>query len=87
MSQEQREVWANDLILETNKAGAYLIKISEGLDGISKGVWANLPRSSVTSQKLDYGDEGYSTGGLNAHPGLAMLHGTPNEPEYVLNAR
>ena len=88
LSEEQKEVWGNDLITAANAAGAYLIKISEGLDGVSKGVWALLPNSSVTSQKLDYGDDGgYSTGGLNAHTGLAMLHGTPNEPEYVLNAR
>lgn len=30
---------------------------------------------------------GYSTGGLNTMTGLALLHGTPNEPEYVLNAK
>ena len=29
----------------------------------------------------------YATGGLNTKTGLAWLDGTPNEPEYVLNAR
>lgn len=28
---------------------------------------------------------GYSTGGLNTTPGLAMLHGTRKEPEIILN--
>ena len=31
--------------------------------------------------------QAYATGGLNTYTGLAMLHGTPSEPEYVLNAR
>ena len=31
--------------------------------------------------------EGYATGGLNTQTGPALLHGTPSEPEYVLNAR
>ena len=29
---------------------------------------------------------GYSTGGMNSETGLAMLHGTPQNPEYILNA-
>lgn len=33
------------------------------------------------------GDSGYASGGLATKTGLAMLHGTANEPEYVLNAR
>ena len=82
MSEQQREVWGNELITSTNQAGAYLLKISEGLDGISAGVWAMIPSSSVTSQKLQY-----ATGGLNKATGWAWLDGTANEPEYVLNAR
>ena len=30
--------------------------------------------------------DGYATGGLNTSTGLAMLHGTANKPELVLNA-
>jgi len=82
MSEQQREVWGNELILAANQAGAYLLKISEGLDGISAGIWAMIPASSVTSQKLQY-----ATGGLNDKTGWAWLDGTANDPEYVLNAR
>ena len=82
MSEQQREVWGNELITSANQAGAYLLKISEGLDSLSAGVWAMLPSSSVTSQKLQY-----ATGGLNKATGWAWLDGTANEPEYVLNAR
>ena len=82
MSQQQREVWANDLITATNQAGAYIIKMAEGFDSLSAGIWAMLPSSSVTSQKLQY-----ATGGLNKQTGWAWLDGTANEPEYVLNAR
>ena len=31
--------------------------------------------------------QAYATGGLNTYTGLAMLHGSPSEPEYVLSAR
>ena len=82
MSEEQKAVWADELITATNQAGAYLIKISEGLDSISAGVWAILPNSSITSQKVQY-----ATGGLNTRTGWAWLDGTASEPEYVLNAR
>ena len=33
------------------------------------------------------GDSGYASGGLATKTGFAMLHGSTNEPEYVLNAR
>lgn len=32
------------------------------------------------------GIQAYSTGGLNDYTGLAMMHGTPSDPELVLNA-
>jgi len=32
-------------------------------------------------------NEGFATGGLTSKTGPALLHGTPSEPEYVLNAR
>ncbi len=32
-----------------------------------------------------YSRSGYATGGLNTHAGIAMLHGTANKPELVLN--
>lgn len=82
MSEQQREVWGNDLITAANQAGAYLLKIAEGFDSLSAGVWAMLPSSSVTSQKLQY-----ATGGMNTKTGWAWLDGTANDPEYVLNAR
>lgn len=84
MSMAQRESWANELIMSTNQVGAYLLQISEGLDSLSAGIWASLPAHSYTSTKSE---GGYATGGLNTRTGYAMLHGTANEPEYVLNAR
>ena len=82
MSEQQREVWVNELITSANQAGAYLLKMSEGLESLSAGIWAMIPSSSVTSQKLQY-----ATGGLNDQTGWAWLDGTANDPEYVLNAR
>lgn len=82
MSQEQRDVWANELILSVNQAGAYLIKMSEGFDNLSKGIWALIPESSIPA-----GERQYATGGLVTSTGHAWLDGTRSEPEYVLNAR
>ena len=82
MSEQQKEVWGDELITSVNQAGAYLLKMAEGLDGISAGVWALIPKSSVVSEKLQY-----ASGGLNTRTGWAWLDGTANEPEYVLNAR
>lgn len=39
---------------------------------------------AVIQAKIKRG--GYRTGGLTSKTGLAMLHGTPSAPEYVLNA-
>lgn len=82
MSQEQRDVWANELILSVNQAGAYLIKMSEGFDNLSKGIWALIPESSIPA-----GERQYTTGGLVTSTGHAWLDGTRSEPEYVLNTR
>lgn len=82
MSEQQREVWANELITSANQAGAYLLKISEGFDNLSAGIWALIPNSSLTTEKYQY-----ATGGLAPYTGPAWLDGTPQEPEYVLNAR
>lgn len=82
MSEQQREVWANELITSANQAGAYLLKISEGFDNLSAGIWALIPNSSLTTEKYQY-----ATGGLASYTGPAWLDGTPREPEYVLNAR
>ena len=82
MSEQQREVWANELITSANQAGAYLLKISEGFDNLSAGIWALIPNSSLTTEKYQY-----ATGGLASYTGPAWLDGTPQEPEYVLNAR
>lgn len=82
MSEQQREVWANELITSANQAGAYLLKISEGFDNLSAGIWALIPQSSLTTEKYQY-----ATGGLASYTGPAWLDGTPQEPEYVLNAR
>ena len=80
MSEQQREVWANDLILAVNQAGAYLLKISEGFNSLSEGIWAIIPESSIPKKH-------YATGGLATSTGPAWLDGTVSEPEYVLNAR
>lgn len=84
MSQEQRDVWANELILSVNQAGAYLIKMSEGFDNLSKGIWALIPESSIPTGERP---PEMATGGLNTRSGYAWLDGTANAPEYVLNAR
>ena len=77
MSEQQREVWANELINSVNQAGAYIIKMAEGFDNLSEGIWALIPESSKP----------FATGGLATKTGPAWLDGTVNEPEYVLNAR
>ena len=48
------------------------------------GSLGGTPEHSYTSEKTE-GE--YASGGLNTTPGRAILHGTANEPEYVLNAR
>ena len=80
MSEQQREVWANELILAVNQAGAYLLKIAEGFNSLSEGIWAIIPESSIPAKH-------YATGGLATSTGPAWLDGTASEPEYVLNAR
>lgn len=47
------------------------------------GKLGGTPEHSYTTEKV----EGYASGGLNTKTGPTMLHGTPSEPEYVLNAR
>ena len=51
--------------------------------GSLKGKLGGTPEHSYTAEKTD----GYASGGLNSKTGPALLHGTPSEPEYVLNAR
>ena len=46
-----------------------------------------LANGFVAHNALKAVKQAYATGGLNTYTGLAMLHGTPSEPEYVLNAR
>ncbi len=57
--------------------------------------WATKPYHISTGSTLGNGDlgwvsldqlKGYKTGGLVDETGLAMLHGTPQHPELVLNA-
>ena len=47
------------------------------------GTLGGTPEHSYTAEKV----EGYASGGLTTKTSLALLHGTPSEPEYVLNAR
>ena len=82
MSEQQREVWSNELITAVNQAGAYIIKMSEGFESLSEGIWALIPESSIPA-----GERKYATGGLVTSTGHAWLDGTKAEPEYVLNAR
>jgi hypothetical protein len=87
MSEQQREVWANDLITAANQAGAYLIKIAEGFDDLAQAVWSTLPEHYRPSSDKEGVKKSYATGGLATKTGPAWLDGTVNEPEYVLNAK
>jgi hypothetical protein len=48
-----------------------------------KGKMGGTPEHSYTATKV----EGYASGGTATSTAMALLHGTPQEPEYVLNAR
>ena len=48
-----------------------------------KGKLGGTPEHSFTATKT----EGYASGGTATSTAMALLHGTPQEPEYVLNAR
>ena len=48
-----------------------------------QGQLGGTPEHSYTATKT----EGYASGGLTTKTGPTILHGTPTEPEYVLNAR
>ena len=87
MSEQQREVWANELITAANQAGAYLIKIAEGFDDLAQAVWSTLPEHYRPSSDKEGVKKSYATGGLATRTGPAWLDGTVNEPEYVLNAK
>jgi hypothetical protein len=52
-----------------------------------RAILAEIGTLGGTPEHSNHEGYGYSTGGLNTHPGMAMLHGTPTDPEYVLNAR
>lgn len=47
------------------------------------GSLGGTPAHSYTAEKV----EGYASGGTATSTAMALLHGTPQEPEYVLNAR
>jgi hypothetical protein len=51
--------------------------------GSLQGLLGGTPEHSYTATKTD----GYASGGTATSTAMALLHGTPQEPEYVLNAR
>ena len=74
---ETNGILTNTISVELERVRAILAQM---------GSLGGTPEHSYTSDKTE-GEGGYATGGLNTKPGKAMLHGTANEPEYVLNAR
>ena len=64
---------AGEITAETRMVRAQLNELIKQLGG--------TPIDSIP------GEGGYASGGLATKTGYAMLHGTANEPEYVLNAR
>ena len=61
---------------------------SGGEKGYYHGSLGYLPKIYKPGSGMIYDlSSKYATGGLNTVTGLAWLDGTPQEPEYVLNAR
>lgn len=76
--QQQEDTWG----LRTIGGSGYTVT-KNGKDYVTANQGGTYSEVEKELKKL----RGYSTGGLNIETGLAMLHGTPSEPEYVLNAR
>ena len=60
---------------------------SNNRKGYYHGTLGYLPEKYTTKYMHYNLSSKYATGGLNTQTGLAWLDGTPQEPEYVLNAR
>ena len=69
-----------DLAIKAINAGADTVRASIAS---LKGKMGGTPAHSYTAEKV----EGYASGGTATSTAMALLHGTPQEPEYVLNAR
>ena len=69
-----------DLAIKAINAGADTVRASIAS---LKGKMGGTPAHSYTAEKT----EGYASGGTATSTAMALLHGTPQEPEYVLNAR